>query len=139
MQIIHFHSIQSQVIIKHFLTRNKNDQFISGMYSSSFHLCTTKNCLFLRMNKSMTLLLAVGILYSLLVFMPESTEAGCGCNQWCWDHGWTWGICGDGDTCICYNRRGFAKRDVDNDTLDYHPRNIQDNVDHQTFIVDEAV
>jgi hypothetical protein len=91
------------------------------------------------MNKSMILVLAVGILSSLLVFMPESTEAGCGCNQWCWDHGWTWGICGDGHTCICYNRRGRGKRAADSDTLDYHPKNIQNDFDQQTFVVDDTI
>ena len=86
----------------------------------------------------MILLMAVGLLSSLLVFMPESTEAGCGCNQWCWDHGWTWGICGDGDTCICYNPRSGRRQVADDDALDQQRRDGGSRFDHKTFVIGDG-
>jgi hypothetical protein len=85
------------------------------------------------MNKSIIVVMAVGLLSSLLIFMLESTEAGCGCNQWCSDHGYTWGICGDGHTCICYNPRERRRRSAADD--DEVSRNREDDFKRHTFVL----
>ena len=89
------------------------------------------------MNKSMTSsLLALALISSVLfAFMPQSTEAGCGCNQWCWDHGWTWGICGDGHTCICYNQRWRGRRSLESNSAASSPLSSSDSA---TYTVNEV-
>lgn len=39
----------------------------------------------------------------LLLFLLSTTEAGCGCDKWCQEHGKKWGKCADGHNCICSN------------------------------------
>ena len=69
--------------------------------------------------------------------MPESA-AGCGCNQWCWDHGYTWGVCGDGHTCICYGPRKRSLQSADHGELDHLPTNTENHLIHHTFHVDDT-
>ena len=70
------------------------------------------------MNKSMLFLVTVGLLASLIVFMPQPT--GAWCNQWCWDKGYTWGQGGQLGirSCQCYKPRfGRRRRAADGEEL----------------------
>ena len=81
----------------------------------------------------------VFVFLSTVLITCQMVDCGCSCQAWCQKNGQPYGICGDGDTCLCsskldekskeYIRGQYKLTIVDHDTNGFDEQTQQRIID----------